>query len=315
MATDTGHLDLPATVTRLDCPNGSTVYVVGTAHFSKDSVDDVRSTITRVRPQAVVLELCQERQMLLHFSEEQILNEARTMTFAKMRSFIRRDGLVVGVTQSIFLKLSAQLTEQLGVAPGGEFRAGFEEAQKMDASIILGDRRIGLTFRRALAALSLWQRVRFGLALLSSLTSDLSITPAEVERLKDRDMVTLLTGELSTEFPALSRVLVTERDAILAFSLMTAANCAHPPYGPPVTVVGVVGMGHVAGVEKHWLSSVNVRELHTLVPPSRSMRLFHAGVRATWLGVKVGIVLACVAGAYFTARRLGLWLLPSRGNS
>lgn len=304
MATDSFHLDLPATVTRLDCPNGSVVYVVGTAHFSKDSVADVRTTITRIRPQAVVLELCQERQMLLHYSEEQILNEARTMTFAKMRSFIRRDGFVVGVTQSVFLKLSAQLTEQLGVAPGGEFRAGFEEAQKIGASIILGDRRIGVTFRRALAALSLWQRVRFGVALLSSLTSDLTITPDEVERLKDRDMVTMLTGELSSEFPALSEVLVSERDAILAFSLMTAANCAQPPYGPAVTVVGVVGMGHVAGVEGHWMRSVNVRELHALVPPSRSMQLFHAGVRVTWFGVKVGIVLASAAGVYFAVRRL-----------
>ena len=301
---ESSPLELPDTVTRLDCPNGSVVYVVATAHFSRSSVEDVRTTVARARPQAVVLELCQERQMLLHFSEEQILSEARRMTFAQLRSFVRRDGLVVGLTQSIFLKLSAQLTAQLGVAPGGEFRAGFEEAQRIRASIVLGDRRIGVTFRRALAALSLWQRLRFGYLLLSSLTSDLQITPAEVEHMKDRDMVTMVMGELSSLFPGLSRVLVSERDQILAYSLMTAANCAGLPYGPAVTVVGVVGAGHVAGVERHWMSDIRVRELLATPHPSRAARLVSVGVRVTWFGVRAGVVVLCAAGLYYGVRRL-----------
>lgn len=42
---------LPNTVTTLHCPNGSVVHIVGTAHFSKESVEDVRSTIARTKPQ------------------------------------------------------------------------------------------------------------------------------------------------------------------------------------------------------------------------------------------------------------------------
>ena len=41
-------LTLPETVTVLDCPNGSKVYIVGTAHFSKESIEDVRTTIQKV---------------------------------------------------------------------------------------------------------------------------------------------------------------------------------------------------------------------------------------------------------------------------
>ena len=40
---------LPDTVTVLDCPNGSKVYLVGTAHFSKESAIDVQKTIQQVR--------------------------------------------------------------------------------------------------------------------------------------------------------------------------------------------------------------------------------------------------------------------------
>ena len=48
---------LPETVTTLNCPNGSTVHLVGTAHFSKESVQDVRTTVTTVQPQVTVARL------------------------------------------------------------------------------------------------------------------------------------------------------------------------------------------------------------------------------------------------------------------
>lgn len=292
--------DVPETVTTLRCPNGSTVYLVGTAHFSVESIEDVRSTIRQSKPDAVVLELCPDRQLILHYSEEDILREARTMNFAKMRSFIHRDGFVAGITQSIFLKLSAELTEKLGVAPGGEFRAGYEEAKKIGSKIVLGDRQVGVTFKRALRALSFWQRFRFAYLLVQSLASSHEITAEEIERLKNKDMVTMLTGELASEFPALSKVFVTERDQILAYSLMVAANCMTTPYGPPVTVVGVMGMGHIPGIEANWNQVVDVRDLLTVPVPSRTSRLIWTGVR---MGIKFGIYGICAAAIYFGYRK------------
>ena len=289
--------EIPKTVATLHCPNGSTVYVIGTAHFSKESVEDVRKTISETRPNVVVLELCKDRQVMLRYSEEAIISEAKNMTFAKMKSFIRRDGFIAGITQSIFLRLSAQLTEQLGVAPGGEFRAGYEEARKVGSQVALGDRLIGITFKRALAALSLWQRIRFTYLLLQSLSSEIEITPEEIEKLKTRDMVTMLTGELASELPALSEVFVTERDQILAYSLMVAANAAHQPYGPPVTVVGVMGMGHIPGIEEHWMKPIQVKELMSVPQPSKTSRVI-------WGGIKIGLLGLTVAGLYIGIRRL-----------
>ncbi len=289
--------DLPDTVTTLRCPNGSTVYVVGTAHFSRGSADEVRKTISQTQPQTVVLELCQDRQMMLRYSEESIIREAQNMTLFSVQNFIRRDGLIAGITQSIFVKFSAHLTRQLGVAPGGEFRAGYEEAQKIRARVVLGDRLVGITFKRALAALSLWQRVRFAFLLTRALASDIEITPEEVERMRDRDMVSLLMGELDQEFPAIAETFVTERDQILAYSLMAAANCAQRPYGPAVTVVGVMGIGHLKGIEENWNKEIAVVELLSIPQPSRTSRV-------VWLGVKVAAVGMVAAGAVYVARRL-----------
>ena len=49
---------LPDAVTTLECPNGSRVFLVGTAHFSTTSVADVRKTINMVRGYALCMYVC-----------------------------------------------------------------------------------------------------------------------------------------------------------------------------------------------------------------------------------------------------------------
>ena len=75
---------LPSTVVRIDGPNGCQVFVVGTAHFSRESQQDVITTIERVRPDVVVLELCRTRIPILSLDEETILHESKTMDMSKM---------------------------------------------------------------------------------------------------------------------------------------------------------------------------------------------------------------------------------------
>ena len=297
---------MSATITTLDCPNGSKVYLVGTAHFSKESIDEVRRTITEKRPGVVLLELCNDRRIILQYSQETILREARTMTFAKMRGFIRRDGVVAGIVQSIFLKFTAELTQQLGMAPGGEFRAGYEEARKIGADIILGDRLVGITFKRVLASLSLWKKLRFMVLLFRALTDKYEITPEAVEKLKSSDMVQLLMGELTHNFPELFEVFVSERDKILAHSLMVSANCAREPYGPPVTVVGVMGVGHVSGVSSCWMDVGDIRPLMVVPRPSLASRIVWSGIKFSF---RMGLFVCCASTVFYISRRLAAWRL------
>ncbi|CAI8021556.1 TraB domain-containing protein [Geodia barretti] len=295
-------MSLPHTVTTLTCPNGSVVHVVGTVHFSKESVQDVRNTIASTRPQVVVLELCKDRQLILHYSEEDILRQGQSMSFSTVRNFVQRDGVVAGLTQSLFLQMSAKITAQLGVAPGGEFRAGFEEATKVNAGVVLGDRSVGITFKRAMAAMSLWKRIHLGLTLLRTLGSGLEISPEEVEAMREKDMVSMLVGELAAEMPAVAEVFVQERDKILACSLMRAANCAQEPWGPPAVVVGVVGIGHIPGIQAHWLDLqclAQLRELLQVPVPSRTSRVVWTAVK---IGTGMGLVGLTAFGVYSIIR-------------
>lgn len=300
--------DLPRTVTELVAEDGSRVYVVGTAHFSDDSKRDVVKTIREVQPDVVVVELCQYRVSMLKMDERTLLREAKEISLEKLQQAVRQNGVASGLMQMLLLKVSAHITEQLGVAPGGEFREAFKEASRVPfCKFHLGDRPIPVTFKRAIAALSFWQKVKlaWGLCFLSD-----PISKDDVERCKQKDLLEQMMAEMVGEFPDLHRTIVSERDVYLTYMLRQAArrlelpraSDAEPRKCVPSVVVGVVGMGHVPGIEKNWTTDLNIQEIMTVPPPSASGRVSRLAVKAAALGL-LGY------GVYWTGRRAASLLL------
>lgn len=101
--------NLPHTVTKLTTPHGSLVYLVGTAHFSKESQDDVSlvsctnfriacsivtpmhlrfQAIRNVQPDIVMVELCPGRIHILKLDEKTLLEEARDINISKVWVFV-----------------------------------------------------------------------------------------------------------------------------------------------------------------------------------------------------------------------------------
>lgn len=129
--------NLPETVTLLKTPNGNSVYLVGTAHFSEESQKDVAFVIRNVNPRAVVVELCESRVHILKHDEKTLLEEAKDINLQKIRSVIRTNGVLNGMFYLLLLNMSAKLTKELGMAPGGEFRTAMKEASKLHCLIHL----------------------------------------------------------------------------------------------------------------------------------------------------------------------------------
>lgn len=244
--------NLPETVTLLQAPNGNKVYLVGTAHFSEASQKDVAFVIRNVRPQAVVVELCESRVHILKHDEKTLLEEAKDINMQKVRNVIKSNGFFNGMFYILLLNMSAKLTKELGMAPGGEFRTAMKEATKIqDCFVHLGDRPINITLQRAIKGLSLWQTLKLVYKLMSF---DENITKEEVEQCKQKDLLEELMKEMAGEFPAFGQVFVNERDLFLCYSLQMASM-----YTPraalrtePTNVVGVMGIGHCAGVTNYW---------------------------------------------------------------
>ena len=159
------------------------------------------------------------------------------------------------------------------MAPGGEFRAAFREvrqensflfferkrmnlfqAQKVPGcQVVLGDRPVGITLKRAISSLSPWKKIRLAWSLL---TSKDKRTSEDVEKCMEHDMLEKLLLEMSDEYPELARVFVNERDQFLSYSLRKCAQRipieTNQSGFVPATVVGVVGIGHVQGIVKQW---------------------------------------------------------------
>ncbi|XP_076106135.1 traB domain-containing protein-like isoform X2 [Mytilus galloprovincialis] len=280
--------DLPSTVTVLDTGWGSKVFLIGTAHFSEESQNDVSQVIQRVQPNVVMVELCNSRVNILHLDEETLLEEAKNINFEKIRLSIQQSGLVQGVMHLLLLSMSAHLTKELGMAPGGEFRRAFNEAKLIPGCrLYLGDRPIQITLKRALASLSVWQKLRLAWYLI---TSKDPISKEEVEKCKQKDLLEQMLKEMTGEFPALSEVFVSERDVFLTHSLKNAAlplrSTEEPHELQPTTVVGVVGIGHMPGIIQNWPKEKHdLREITSIPKGSIVGKLFVWSFRLTFIGV------------------------------
>ncbi|XP_052864766.1 traB domain-containing protein [Anopheles cruzii] len=277
---------LPETVTVLTTPDGAKVYLVGTAHFSESSQRDVSFVMRNVQPNVVMLELCPSRVHILRHDEQTLLEEAKNMNLAKMRTIIQTNGSINGLFYILLLSMNAKFTKKLGMAPGGEFRCAVKEAQKIPNCIIqLGDRQIKVTLQRALRGLSVWQTVK----LIPKLLFMDDITPEEVEQCKKKDLLEEIMLEMAEEFPAFGRVFIDERDRYLCHSLQMAALPIKHSDGTeqPVRVVAVVGIGHAAGIAKHWgkVSTESIQSIACIPPASLGQRMLKYTIKYGLLGV------------------------------
>lgn len=205
------------------------------------------------------MELCESRVHILKHDEKTLLEEAKDINIQKIRNVIKTNGFFNGMFYILLLNMSAKLTKELGMAPGGEFRVAMKEATKIPNCLVhLGDRPINITLQRAIKGLSLWQTLKLVYKLMSF---DEEITKEEVEQCKQKDLLEELMKEMAGEFPAFGEVFVNERDLYLCYSLQMAsmrnsmstsmlaqkAQKVEPQY-----TVGVLGIGHCAGVARHW---------------------------------------------------------------
>lgn len=296
--------NLPDTVTMLTTPYGSKVYLVGTAHFSENSQNDVSLVMRNVQPNMVMLELCPSRVHILKYDEKALLEEAKDINLAKIQSIVKSNGTINGLFYILLLNMSAKITKKLGMAPGGEFRRAVDEASRIPNCVVqLGDRQIHITLQRALRGLSLWQTVKL---IPKLLIMDDDISAEEVEQCKQKDLLEEIMLEMAGEFPAFGRVFVEERDLYLCHSLQLAALPQELPNGTlrPVNVVGVVGIGHAAGIVKHWgkVELSTIESIITIPPASFSHK-------AAKFVLKYGTLGLCAYGLFrFMRPRLSKWL-------
>ncbi|KZV40316.1 traB domain-containing protein-like [Dorcoceras hygrometricum] len=261
------------------------VYLVGTAHVSKESCQEVQAIINFLKPQVVFLELCSSRIAVL------MQQNLKVPTMGEMLDMWKKKHNLFGILYSWFL---AKVASKLEVFPGEEFRVAYEEAKKYGGRVILGDRPVQVTLRRTWVKMPLWHKTK----LLYSLMFQAFFLPSPedlnkaLKEMDDADMLTLVIQEMSKQFPTLMETLVHERDKFMSTSLLSVASEHN-------SVVAVVGKGHLSGISKNWKQPVDVKQLLDIPSQSHGFPIFKM---VTAVGVAVAGV-AIISGLYLSSKK------------
>ncbi|XP_057787220.1 uncharacterized protein LOC131004531 [Salvia miltiorrhiza] len=282
--------ELSRSVAMLTCESAADggvcdVYLVGTAHVSTESCQEVQAVIEFLKPQVVFLELCSSRVAIL------TPQNLKVPTMGEMVDMWKKKQNLFGILYSWFL---AKVASKLEVLPGAEFRVAYEEAMKYGGRVILGDRPVQITLRRTWAKMPLWHKTKLLYALLFQAVflpspEDLAKTLKEMD---DVDMLTLVIQEMSKKFPTLMETLVHERDQYMSATLLKVAREHN-------SVVAVVGKGHLPGIQKNWKQPVEVKQL-------LSMPIEKKTITVTKILSSIGVTVAGVAiisGIYLSIKK------------
>ncbi|MCG6966430.1 MAG: TraB/GumN family protein [Chromatiaceae bacterium] len=254
----------PAALLREVMVGETSITLLGTAHISRSSAEQVASELDSKAYQAVAVELCASRY-------EAISNPDRLAELDLMQ--VVRQGKASMVMANLAMAAYQQrLGEQLGIEPGAEMRTAIRQAEKHGLAVVLIDREIGITLRRTAGNLSWWRRAVLFSGLLASLVSREQVSEEDIEHLKEGDVIETTFAEFAHDRSDLYQPLIAERDRYMAARLREAA-AQHP--GRPL--LAVVGAGHLNGIAAHLDDSDDpssaIRQLEALPARSRWPRL------------------------------------------
>ncbi|MBT8367841.1 MAG: TraB/GumN family protein [Deltaproteobacteria bacterium] len=264
----------------LECGDKN-VILVGTAHVSRESAQQVSHTIQKEKPDTVCVELCQSRYQSIR-QKERWQETDIVKVIKEKKSFLLLSNLLLASFQK-------RIAKKFDIHPGAEMIKAIETAEEVGAEIHLADRDIRTTLSRTWRAMGLWSKIKLMFQLILSLGEVEDIKKEDIEKMKQQDVLESLLAEVGKSLPALKDILIDERDQYLADKIRNA---------PGKKIVAVVGAGHVQGIKKYWNTDINIQELERLPPKKKTTGILK------WL-IPGAIMAMFMAGFFYGGSKAG----------
>ena len=208
--------------------------IIGTAHVSQNSADEVRAAILEDQPDVVAIELDRGRYLKL-MNQMNGIEEDDTIHITKI---IKENKVGVFLVTTLLSYMQNKIGEDVDIKPGAEMVCAVEAAQEIGCKISLIDRDINITLQRVLNSMSTWEKLKFIYGLVSSLFSS-EEEELNIEELKEQSNIDQAMEYFKEISPGAYTALVKERDAYLAKGILNI---------PEDRVIAVVGAGHKEGI-------------------------------------------------------------------
>ncbi len=274
--------------------NGKEVVLLGTAHISQKSVDEVAEAIEQEKPDVVGVELDIQRLRQLKLGNKwgntdigKVISGGQTYLF---------------LLTLLLSNIQRQLGQKLGVKPGMEMMAAVEVAEEKKIPIMLLDRDVNITLKRAMQKMSLIEKVKLLSSIIAGMFSSekIKLTKEGIEKLKEKDVMSELMQQLSKEMPSVKSVLVDERDLYIAHGITNF---------PGKKILAVVGAGHIEGIKKHLGERADLKKITTVEKRFGITKIIGYAIPVIFIAI-IGY-LFFTKGTEVTATALIYWALST----
>jgi len=255
--------------------DGKKILLIGTAHISQSSVDEVNTVINQVNPDTVCIELCSSRYQAM-LAKDQWKNMDIFKVIREGKSFLLFANLIMTAFQK-------RLGSRLGVKPGSEMFEAANVAEKLNSELVLADRDVKITLQRTWRGMRFWGKIKVLGQLLASLFIREEISKEEIEKLKESDALSEAMKMLAEQSPEMKRILIDERDQYMAEKIRQSMG---------KLVVAVVGAGHVKGLTAELENKHNLAELESVPPTGKAVAWLKWGIPA--------LIIALIVYGFFT---------------
>ena len=228
--------------------------IIGTAHVSKESAEEVAQTILNEKPDNVCVEIDASR-----YNSIQSRNSWENLDIFKI---IRNGQGFLLLSNLALASFQRKIGQSLGIKPGEEMKKAIDTAKAEGIPFTFADRDIQITLKRAWAKSGFWGKNKLLAALMGAAFTREKISDLDVENMKKKSELDGMMSELADYLPSVKEVLIDERDRYLASSIFSAAG---------EKIVAVVGAGHVPGIIS-WIERLEKGENAeidkiTVIPP------------------------------------------------
>ena len=275
--------------------NDKEIYILGTAHVSKISKEEVLKTIDENAFDTICIELDQRRYNSLNNPKKWEETNIIDVIKKKQTGFLLANLILSSYQKRVASKINSQ--------SGIEMITAIKEAKEKNIHLELIDRDIQTTFSRIYQKHNLWQKAKLIVSLISAIFDDEEINDKDIEALKQEDILDMALKDIEKAFPIVSEVLIDERNKILAQNIKKA---------PGKKILAIVGAAHIPGILKYINEDIDITEINNKVIKPKSSKIKGWIIPAIIISM---IVITCFKNFDQAKNQMLIWLIVNGGLS
>ena len=275
--------------------NDKEIYILGTAHVSKISKEEVLKTIDENAFDTICIELDQRRYNSLNNPKKWEETNIIDVIKKKQTGFLLANLILSSYQKRVASKINSQ--------SGIEMITAIKEAKEKNIHLELIDRDIQTTFSRIYQKHNLWQKAKLIVSLISAIFDDEEINDKDIEALKQEDILDMALKDIEKAFPIVSEVLIDERNKILAQNIKKA---------PGKKIFAIVGAAHSPGILKYINEDIDITEINNKVIKPKSSKIKGWIIPALIISM---IAITCFKNFDQAKNQMLVWLIVNGGLS